>query len=104
MPLTDLACKTTKPSTVPRKLSDGGGLYLLVQPNGSKLWRSNYRFAGKQKALAFGKYPLVGLAEARQKREREKGVLSPGANPAHESGEALPTTFEAVALEWLASR
>ena len=51
------------------KLSDGGGLYLQVEPNGSRYWRMKYRFAGKEKRLSFGVYPTVSLADARQKRE-----------------------------------
>ncbi|AOH84091.1 hypothetical protein AWL63_09060 [Sphingomonas panacis] len=41
------------------KLADGEGLYLLVRPNGSKLWRFKYRFDGKEKLLSFGAYPDV---------------------------------------------
>ena len=55
--LTDTACRNLKPKATPYKKSDGGGLRLFVQPNGSKLWRLAYRFGGKQKELAFGAYP-----------------------------------------------
>lgn len=51
--------KNAKPAEAPYKLFDGGGLYLLVNPNGSKLWRLKYRFEGKEKLLAFGEYPVV---------------------------------------------
>jgi hypothetical protein len=47
MALTETACKNAKPSEKPRKLTDGGGLFLLIQPTGSKLWRQAYRFDGK---------------------------------------------------------
>ncbi|RTT23502.1 DUF4102 domain-containing protein, partial [Pseudomonas paraeruginosa] len=57
MPLTDSAIKTAKPKEKPYKLSDAQGLYLLVNPNGSKLWRLKYRVGGKEKGLAFGAYP-----------------------------------------------
>ena len=61
------------------KLSDGGGLYLLVEPNGSRYWRMKYRVAGKEKRLSFGVYPTVSLANARQKREDAKNLsYSPG--------------------------
>ena len=60
------------------KLSDGGGLYLQVEPNGSRYWRMKYRFAGKEKRLSFGVYPAVSLADARQKREDAKKLLSAG--------------------------
>jgi len=54
MPLTDTAIRNAKPEQKAVKLSDGGGLFLLIQPNGTRLWRLAYRFAGKQKLLAFG--------------------------------------------------
>src|SRR5689334_23952865 len=76
MPLTDLAVRTCKSDGKPRKISDGGGLYLLVQPNGSKLWRMAYRFLGKQKTLALGQYPAVTLREARRARDRAKKQLA----------------------------
>ena len=66
MPLTDVAARNTKPGERPQKLFDGHGLYLLVQPQGTKLWRLKYRFAGKEKLLSFGSYPEVSLKEARQ--------------------------------------
>lgn len=67
--LTDTEIRKTKPTEKPQKISDGGGLFLLVTPQGSKLWRLAYRFAGKQKTLAIGEYPTIGLADARAKRE-----------------------------------
>jgi hypothetical protein len=54
--LNDTRARTAKSADRPIKLSDGGGLYLLIQPNGSKLWRLAYRFGGKQKTLAIGAY------------------------------------------------
>ncbi|EGB8557815.1 DUF4102 domain-containing protein, partial [Salmonella enterica] len=63
------------------KLSDGGGLYLQVEPNGSRYWRMKYRFAGKEKRLSFGVYPTVTLADARQKREDAKKLLAAGEDP-----------------------
>ena len=64
MSLTDAAIRNAKPKSKPYKLSDAGGLFLWVQPSGGKWWRYKYRFAGKEKALALGSYPDVGLAEA----------------------------------------
>jgi hypothetical protein len=72
MPLKDVAVRNAKPSAKPRKLSDGGGLHILIQPTGSKLWRLAYRFAGKQKALALGVYPAVSLEEARRRVEMRR--------------------------------
>ncbi len=99
MPLTDAGCKNAKPEAAPKKMSDGGGLYLYVPINGSKLWRMNYRFEGKQKTLSFGAYPTVGLKDAREKRDAAKRALAAGRDP------ALPdaiegATFEQIAREW----
>lgn len=75
MPLTDTAIRNAKPLDKPYKLSDAQGLYLLIKPNGSKLWHLKYRFGGKEKKLAFGAYPTVSLASARKLRE-EAGLFS----------------------------
>ena len=69
MALTDLQLKQASPKERDWKLSDGGGLYILVRPNGAKLWRMKYRQHGKEKKLAFGNYPQVGLREARLMRD-----------------------------------
>ena len=81
LPLTDLKIKNAKPREKTYKLSDGGGLYLLVSPNGSKAWRLAYRYNGKQKALGFGLYPAVTLAGARASRDVAKSTLARGADP-----------------------
>ena len=57
MPLTDMAARKAKPKDRPYKVGDSGGLYLLVNPSGSKLWNLKYRFGGKEKSLAIGPYP-----------------------------------------------
>ena len=72
MPLTDTAIRNAKPGKKLIKLSDGGGLHLLIQPHGTKLWRMGYRINGKQKTLAFGVYPTVTLAQARVQRDAAK--------------------------------
>lgn len=70
MALTDTAIRNAKPAAKPVKMFDGGGLYLLVQPTGGKLWRHKYRFGGTEKLLSLGAYPQIGLkAAARMKRE-----------------------------------
>lgn len=102
MPLTDAAIKTTKPTDKPQKLFDGGGLYLLVQPSGAKLWRLKYRFQGREKLISLGSYPEVGLAAARQKREAERRKLAAGDDPStlrKAEKTAAVITFEAVARE-----
>src|SRR5271155_1069631 len=81
MPITDTVCRTSKPGEKPYKLSDGGGLYLLVEKNGSKLWRHAFRFDGKQKVVALGAYPIVSLADARAGRDLNKGLLAKGIDP-----------------------
>jgi len=82
MTLTNVEIKGFKPTDSPYKKSDGGGLHLLVQANGSKLWRLAYRFNGKQKLVSFGPYPAVSLIEAREKREEAKRILRDGKDPA----------------------
>jgi hypothetical protein len=81
MPLTDARVKNTKPGRHPQKLSDGGGLHVLISPGGSKLWRLAYRHAGKQKTLAIGIYPAVSLAAARTRRDDAKRLLANGNDP-----------------------
>jgi Arm DNA-binding domain len=79
--LTDTRVRNAKSTQRAIKLSDAGGLYLLIQPHGSKLWRMAYRFVGKQKTLAFGVYPTVGLQDAREKRDAAKRLLGKGIDP-----------------------
>ena len=81
MPLKDATVRNAKPSPKPQKLSDGGGLHLLVRPTGGKLWRLAYRFAGKQKTLALGVYPHVSLGEARNHRDEAKKLLARSIDP-----------------------
>jgi integrase len=79
--LSDFAIRKAKPEGKPYKLSDSGGLYALVSPSGSKLWRLKYRFGGKEKVLSFGAYPIVSLATARRKRDEAKQLLAEGIDP-----------------------
>jgi integrase len=78
MPLTNIAVRNLKPKTKSYKLADGEGMYLLVQPDGARYWRMDYRFNGKRGTLAFGVYPDVSLAAARAKRAEVKKQLSEG--------------------------
>ncbi|EEC0688484.1 tyrosine-type recombinase/integrase [Salmonella enterica subsp. enterica] len=107
MKLTARQISTAKPTEKPFKLSDGGGLYLLVNPNGSRYWRMKYRYAGKEKLLSIGVYPDVTLAEARDKRIEAKRILATGDDPsevkqaAREAKSlAVNNSFELLALEW----
>ncbi len=108
MPLSDVAIRSAKASASIQKLSDGGGLQLWIMPNGSKLWRLAYRFAGKQKKLAIGAYPAIGLAAAREKRSEAKAHLAANRDPSIQKQkekalalEAQGHTFAKVAAELL---
>lgn len=108
MALTDIKVRTVKPLDKPFKLTDGEGMHLLINPNGSKYWRLQYRFGGKQKMLALGVYPTVTLADARKRREIAKKLISDGIDPAEKKKEDKieqngSTTFESVARDWHAS-
>lgn len=81
MALTELKAKNAKPSEKIQKLTDSDGLVLLIKPSGAKYWRLNYRFNGKQKTLALGKYPYVSLSEARELRLKYKKMIYSGIDP-----------------------
>lgn len=107
MPLTDTAVRNAKPSDKPIKLADEKGLFLLIQPNGAKYWRHKYRFDGKEKVLAHGVYPEVGLKEARERRDAARKLLADGIDPgeakqAAKQGRivAAANSFEAIARAW----
>ena len=112
MALTDTGIRQVKHSGAPAgdKLSDGGGMYLLVTAT-AKCWRMNYRFDGKQKTLALGIYPAVSLAQARERREDARKLLAavPPIDPSRAKREeklnraaAAAQTLEVVARQWLA--
>jgi integrase len=109
MPLTDVRIRSAKPSQKSYKLSDGRGLYIEVVPNGSKLWRWKYRFAGKEKRLALGAYPDVGLSEARRRHHDARRMLEQGVDPLlerkREKAAAIVSageSFERIAEEYIA--
>lgn len=79
--LTETRIRRLKPWRRARKLSDSGGLCLLVVPSGSPYWRFNYRFQGKQKTLALGIYPYVSLEKARARHQWARRLLSAGIDP-----------------------
>jgi len=118
--LTDVVLRNAKPSEKARKLFDGGGLYLEVQPSGAKYWRLKYRVAGVEKRLSLGVYPETGLKDARRKSTQARKLIAEGQDPSEVRQEAkaeavrtreaqrladagLPAenSFEAVAREWL---
>lgn len=107
MKLTDTACRAAKPKEKPYKIADGGGLYMLVRPDGAKYWRLKYYYLGKEKLLAIGVYPMITLAEAREARSRAKKFLKDDIDPLAAKKEKKRSaiknsqnTFKAVALEW----
>ena len=111
MPLTDAKIRSVKAGEKPYKLSDSGGLYLLVNPNGSRLWRWKYRIAGKENNFAIGEYPAVGLADARTERDEARKLVKQGIHPSHNRqtqrlAQAADgaNTFEAVAEEWIGKK
>jgi len=81
MALTELEVRKTKPTDKQQKLTDGGGLYLLIHPNGGKYWQMAYRFGGKQKTLSLGVYPEISLADARERREQARKLLANDTDP-----------------------
>lgn len=108
MALTDTSIRSIKSSGKAARYSDGGGLYLQVTPQGSRLWRMAFRFLNKQKTLAFGKYPDVTLAEARQRRDQAKALLAKGFDPSDIARQEKQqkriqseNTFGAIATELL---
>jgi hypothetical protein len=105
MPLTDLKIRASKPKDKPYKISDGGGLYLLINPNGAKYWRWKYRIQHKEKVLAIGVYPEVTLKEARDSQYEARKKLEQGVDPSlSKKLQAMALgadTFEAVAREWV---
>ena len=109
MPLTDTAIKKAKPGDKPIKLSDGKGMYLLVNPAGSKLWRWKYRVLGKEKVMPLGAYPDVSLAQARDGLDKARKMLAAGIDPmaARKANKvatrtAAENSFETVARLWWA--
>ena len=105
--LSDTAIKQAKPQDRPYKLTDGNGLYLLVNPTGSKLWRWKYRASGKEKLMALGSYPATTLTDAREARDAARKTLARDVDPmaerkaAKRAGQlAEANSFEAVARLW----
>jgi integrase len=109
MALTDTAIRNAKPADKPTKLTDGGGLYLLLKPNGARWWRLDYRFGGKRKTLSMGVYPDVGLKDARARRDEARKLLAADVDPG-ENRKAVKAakveqganSFEVVGREWFA--
>lgn len=105
MSLNDSKIRTLKPSSRPVKLSDSHGLYLLVNPGGSRIWYLKYRFNGKESRFSLGAYPVVSLAQAREQRDGIRKLLAQNIIPSQqrvtEKAACSPEKcFKAVALAW----
>jgi len=97
MALKDLEIRALKAQDRVYKRTDERGLYIEVHPSGSKLWRVKYTHLGKDKRLALGRYPEVGLAEARRKRDEARAKLRDGVDPlAERKREKLVAIYNAA--------
>lgn len=108
MSLSDTAIRNAKSSTKPVRMYDSGGLYLEISPAGGKLWRWKYRFDSKEKRLPLGKYPDVGLKDARNARDEARKLHAMGIDPSeHKKAQKAAregrasNSFEVVCREWL---
>ncbi len=111
MALTDVAVRNAKPREKEYKLSDSSGLYLLVTPSGGKLWRLKFRTDGREKKLALGAYPEIGLSDARKRRDEARELVAAGKDPSREKQQAkhrarvsAANTFGEIAKEYIAKR
>lgn len=111
MALTDMQIRNLRPMDKVTQHTDDRGLYVEVHPSGSKLWRFKYRYMGKQKRLALGRYPDVGLAEARQRRDDARRKLDAGTDPLTErkreklvAAFSAANTFSEIAREYIDKR
>ena len=104
--LTDKALKALQPKAKPYRVSDAHGLYIEVSKAGTKAWHLKYRFGGKEKRLSIGKYPYIGVSEARKRANAAKLLLSDGIDPKADreqqaQQQALEQTlFKGVADAW----
>lgn len=111
MALTDVAIRNAKPGAKAIKLADGGGMFLLITPAGGKLWRLKYRVDGREKLLAIGAYPEIGLGEARRRREEARELIALGKDPSREKQRdkvrariQAADTFKAICDEYCEKR
>jgi len=106
--LNNRAVDNAKPREKKWKLADGGGLHLLVHPNGGKYWRFKYRLDGKEQEMALGVYPEVSLKQARQRHQAAREMLASGVDPNQDKRDrrlaaldAASNTFGGLAQEWV---
>jgi len=110
-PLTDIQLKNAKAKEKDYRLTDGGGLYLLITTDSAKYWRMDYRLNDRRNTLAFGKYPEVSLGKARDQRKAARDLIYEGIDPAQardfkkqQESDANANTFEKIAREWHQNR
>ncbi|WP_321146863.1 tyrosine-type recombinase/integrase [Providencia alcalifaciens] len=109
MALTDTKVRAAKPDEKAYTLTDSDGLFLYIHPNGSKYWRFRFRFGGKQHLMAFGIYPEISLADARERRDAARKQVALGIDPRElkkelkEEQQKEFNTFEKVARDWHAT-
>jgi integrase len=111
MALTNMTIRNARAREKDYKLSDSGGLYLLVTPAGGKLWRLKFRVDGREKKLSIGAYPEISLVDARKRRDEARELLAAGADPSREKQKAkhrakvsAANTFGEIAQEWIDKR
>lgn len=111
MSLTDITIRNAKPRAKPFKIGDSLGLFLLVQPSGSKLWRFKYRIDGREKKLSCGVYPEISLSDARRKRDDARALLEAGKDPSLEKRRdkarrriSADNTFAGISAEFCAKK
>ena len=97
--LTNIIIQDATPFDRPRKLADSGGLYLLLNPNASRYWRLDYRFAGKRKTLSMGTFPDTDLESARRKRDEARKQLAAGIDPGEQRKRQKPANAERLVAE-----
>lgn len=109
--LNDTQIRKAKPAEKPYKLTDSNGLYIVINPNGSKLWRYRFRIDGKESVFSIGAYPEISLAEAREKRKEARLLVQQGINPAKDRADKKrqntrqnKNTFQAIAEEYFATK
>ena len=108
MPLSEVKCRNAKPASKPYKLTDGGGLFLLVSTSGARLWRFKFRFQSREQLRAYGAYPEVSLAKVRELHAADRKLLAAGQNPSEawrqEKVRKEHDTFAALYREWFDSQ
>jgi len=102
--LTETEVKAIRPLRYLRKVSDGGGLYLLVTPKGGRWWRYAYRFARKYKTLSLGVYPHVSLEQARSRHRFARNLLVHGLDPSALNAALGKHIFVVTMREWEIAR